>query len=194
MNYTHVIAKIGSSFINYSYNFNQIAALHPQLYEQLTNERNTWRLLGSIYQERLSQEEPESPSVLDLQEPLTDLSTITKLFDTSCGVREAQLVIDWLERNAADKLGVGDSFYSRVEYFGDTHIGWENTLKVLKNGTSGVLGMRGTTSLVNSMDPDAPLREGKTLHDLDQEDEKRLLKHVFAHLLAGQVSGRMGYG
>lgn len=39
-------------------------------------------------------------------------------------------MIDWLEKNAADDFD--RKFYDRVEYFGDTHIGWENTLKSLK--------------------------------------------------------------
>lgn len=39
-------------------------------------------------------------------------------------------MIDWLEKNAADDFD--RKFYDRVEYFDDTHIGWENTLKTLK--------------------------------------------------------------
>ena len=33
--------------------------------------------------------------------------------------------------------------------------------------------------MVKEMDPDAPCRTGKKLHDLDLEDEQRLLKALF---------------
>ncbi len=36
-------------------------------------------------------------------------------------------------------------------------------------------------------DPDAPLREQRPLSDLDQEDEYRLLKYLFAFVRAGQI-------
>ena len=39
-------------------------------------------------------------------------------------------MVDWLEKNSAD--GFDSKFSDRVEYFGDMHIAWENTLKTLK--------------------------------------------------------------
>ena len=41
--------------------------------------------------------------------------------------------------------------------------------------------------LVTEMDPDAPLRQGLPLADLDTEDEIRLLKYLFAHIRCGQL-------
>lgn len=38
----------------------------------------------------------------------------------------------------------------------------------------------------NSQDPDAPHRTGGKLSPLDQEDDERLMKHVFALLRAGR--------
>lgn len=32
---------------------------------------------------------------------------------------------------------------------------------------------------MSSLDPDAPIREGKPLHDLDREDDARLEKRMF---------------
>src|SRR5690348_9139593 len=37
------------------------------------------------------------------------------------------------------------------------------------------------------MDPDAAHREGKPLHDLDKEDENRMLRYIFKYLRAGQL-------
>ena len=42
---------------------------------------------------------------------------------------QAQIVIDWLENIAFDSF---KTYYDAVEYFGGTHIAWENTLKTLK--------------------------------------------------------------
>lgn len=158
-----------------------------QVYQQLLSERNTWRLLGSLYMERMGEEENNRDSPMSGEEPTTDLTVVSRLYDTNRTIREAQIVIDWLEKNAADDFD--RKFYDRVEYFGDTHIGWENTLKTLKSESSGVsIPFRGTRSLVTSLDPDAPVRQGKPLHDLDHEDEMRLMRCVFVYVRSGQVA------
>ena len=36
-------------------------------------------------------------------------------------------------------------------------------------------------------DPDAPVRQGRYLDDLDKEDEQRLLQHLFMCIRAGQL-------
>ena len=43
-------------------------------------------------------------------------------------------------------------------------------------------------------DPDAPLRERRPLADLDQEDESRLLRYLFAFVRAGQVEEASSVG
>ena len=60
-------------------------------------------------------------------------------------------------------------FCHQVQYFTDATVGWENTLAALDMGVGG-------PNMVKEMDPDAPCRTGKKLHDLDMEDENRLLK------------------
>jgi len=42
-------------------------------------------------------------------------------------------------------------------------------------------------NLCSSLDPDATFREQKELHDLDKEDENRLMKHIFKFLRAGRL-------
>ena len=39
--------------------------------------------------------------------------------------------------------------------------------------------------MVTELDPDAPLRQGKQLHSLDQEDEARLVKVLFVLVRCG---------
>ncbi|XP_068205657.1 nuclear pore complex protein Nup107-like [Palaemon carinicauda] len=158
-----------------------------QIYQQLLNERNTWRILGSLYSERLNDENNIQESPMLDEEHLTDFTVVNQLYDQNRIIREAQIVIDWLEKNSADNFDL--KFYDRVEYFGDMHIAWENTLKTMKNESSGIsIPLRGSRSLVTSLDPDATLRQGRNLHDLDQEDEMRLLRCVFAHIRSGQIS------
>ncbi|XP_045609120.1 nuclear pore complex protein Nup107 [Procambarus clarkii] len=158
-----------------------------KVYQQLLSERNTWRLLGSLYSERLGEDAESKDSPMMDEEPTTDFTVVTRLYDTNCTVREAQIVIDWLEKNAADDFE--SKYYDRVEYFGDTHIAWENTLKTRKNESSGIVQpLKGARPLVTSLDPDSTLRQGRPLHDLDQEDEMRLLRCVFAHVRSGQVA------
>ncbi|KAK7083378.1 hypothetical protein SK128_011021, partial [Halocaridina rubra] len=158
-----------------------------RIYQQLLSERNTWRLLGSIYSERLGNENNIPESTMFDEEHPTDYTVVNQLYDTNRIIREAQIVVDWLEKNSADDFD--SKFYDPIQYFGDTHIAWENTLKILKNENSGItIPLRGSRPLVTSLDPDATLRQGRNLHDLDQEDEMRLLRIIFAHIRSGQVS------
>ena len=65
----------------------------------------------------------------------------------------------------------------------------ENTLHCLKQKQT----MMSLTSygmdrpMVSECDPDAPTRQRRPLHDLDMQDEVRLLRHMFAYIRAGQL-------
>lgn len=41
--------------------------------------------------------------------------------------------------------------------------------------------------MVHSIDPDAPIREKRALHDLDQEDQSRLLRAIFTKIRQGKI-------
>lgn len=45
----------------------------------------------------------------------------------------------------------------------------------------------GHRELVKSLDPDAPHRENLPLHDLDMDDQKRLVKHIFKCIRQGKI-------
>jgi nuclear pore complex protein Nup107 len=45
----------------------------------------------------------------------------------------------------------------------------------------------GNRELVQALDPDAPYRENRPLHDLDQEDQKRLTKNIFKCIRQGKI-------
>lgn len=42
---------------------------------------------------------------------------------------QAQLVVDWLEKNASDAMV---HLPDKVEHYTDSHVAWENTLRELK--------------------------------------------------------------
>ena len=62
-----------------------------------------------------------------------------------------------------------------------------HTLNAKRNQVMTSYGSHGQRDMVTELDPDAPMRQRRPLHDLDQEDEVRLLKHMFAYIRAGQL-------
>lgn len=77
----------------------------------------------------------------------------------------------------ADKLG--------LEQFTDKTIAWENTLHELQNKKN--IPYRSTREFVTKLDPDAPRRLKRPLHDLDKEDEDRLIQEVFKDIRCGRL-------
>ncbi|CAD6225773.1 GSCOCG00005718001-RA-CDS [Cotesia congregata] len=147
----------------------------------LTNERNTWRLLYCLYKNRLA-----SHSQMDTDANgnnyVSEKDVITNLLSSESQVREYQLIIDWLEKNACDEL----EYLPKIEHFTDKTVAWENTLHQLQNQQSGIT-FGSSRPLVTSLDPDAPIREGKPLHDLDREDDARLEKRMFLEVRCGRL-------
>jgi len=143
--------------------------------EGLTNERNTWRLMGKLYNDRLvtclRQQQVLPPPAQN-----SERQVIERLFQRSPNVRQAWIVVEWLERNAQDQME--EIVFNQMQYFSDSTVAWENTLSALQSGTGG-------HNMVTELDPDAPHRTGKQLHSLDQEDETRLVKALFGCVRCG---------
>jgi len=143
--------------------------------EGLINERNTWRLFGKLYTDRLVTA-ARPPPVLPPPAPRSEKQLIERLFQRSAAVRQAWIVVEWLERNAQDQME--ESMMTQLQYFTDSTVAWENTLAALESGTGG-------PNMVTELDPDAPLRSGKQLHSLDQSDEARLVRALFVLVRCG---------
>nr|SVE84105.1 EOG090X01MR [Daphnia pulex] len=162
-----------------------------ELEQELRLERDTWRLVASLYQDRLNSEfhdsEMESDEIWSGLDDVTSEDDLVKqLYDKNAIIRQAQLVVDWLEQRAADVYH--DSHYSQVEFYGDAVAGWENTLHSLVSKKRGLSTDNVEQNMVTQMDPDAPNREqNRRLHPLEKEDEMRLLRSVFARLRCGQM-------
>lgn len=138
----------------------------------LNQERNTWKLLYCLYEDRKLKQ--SAMGVADDEDDLwmysSEKEIIDKLYKRNADVREHQLIIDWLEQCESQQ------YFDRCRHFMDETISWENTLHQLQNMGRTVFG--GGKEIVKSLDPDAPLREQKPLHDLDMEDETRISKEV----------------
>uniref|UniRef100_A0A2K6AG15 Nuclear pore complex protein n=1 Tax=Mandrillus leucophaeus TaxID=9568 RepID=A0A2K6AG15_MANLE len=148
----------------------------------LQQEMVTWRLLASLYRDRI-QSALEEESVLAVT-PLnaSEKTVVETLFQRDSLVRQSQLVVDWLESIAKDEIG---EFSDNIEFYAKS-VYWENTLHTLKQRqlTSYVGSVR---PLVTELDPDAPIRQKMPLDDLDREDEVRLLKYLFTLIRAGMT-------
>uniref|UniRef100_A0A8C9Y1E6 Nuclear pore complex protein n=1 Tax=Sander lucioperca TaxID=283035 RepID=A0A8C9Y1E6_SANLU len=128
----------------------------------LQQENCTWRLITSLYSE-------------------SEKVVVEQLFQRDAVIRQSQLVVDWLESIAKDKIG---DFSDNIEYYAK-NVCWENTLHSLKLRRKS--GTAFTVPLVTELDPDAPFRQQRPLADLDREDDARLLKNLFSLIRAGMT-------
>ncbi|XP_034939545.1 nuclear pore complex protein Nup107 [Chelonus insularis] len=147
----------------------------------LQNERNTWRLVYCLYQNRLAAN-CHSRMDTDTNGNISEKEVIMNLLANQSQVREYQLIIDWLEKNASDEL----EMLPKIEHFTDKTVAWENTIHQLQNYQTGIT-FSSSRPVVTSLDPDAPIREGKPLHDLDKEDDARLEKRMFLEVRCGRL-------
>uniref|UniRef100_A0A8C0QM23 Nuclear pore complex protein n=1 Tax=Canis lupus familiaris TaxID=9615 RepID=A0A8C0QM23_CANLF len=148
----------------------------------LQQEMVTWRLLASLYRDRvqsaLEEENTFAVTALNASEKMV----VEALFQRDSLVRQSQLVVDWLESIAKDEIG---DFSDNIEFYAKS-VYWENTLHTLKQRQlpSYIGSVR---PLVTELDPDAPIRQKMPLDDLDREDEVRLLKYLFTLIRAGMT-------
>ncbi|XP_055625149.1 nuclear pore complex protein Nup107 [Toxorhynchites rutilus septentrionalis] len=144
----------------------------------LNVERDTWKLLFALYKDRMvfQQETMEMDDLLLIN---SERTIVEHLYAANANLREYQLIVDWLEQTALEQNRV------QIGHFTDRTIAWENTLHQLQN--VGLTAFGGTREIVKSLDPDAPARERRPLHDLDVEDQARLSRQIFQELRFGRI-------
>ncbi|KAM6301933.1 nuclear pore complex protein Nup107 isoform 2-T2 [Podargus strigoides] len=148
----------------------------------LKQEMVTWRLLSSLYRDRL-QSALEDETAFDITVLTTSEKTnVDSLFQKDSLVRQSQLVVDWLESISKDEIG---DFSDNIEFYAKS-VYWENTLHILKQRQLNTY-IGSSRDLVTELDPDAPIRQKLPLDDLDQEDDARLLKYLFTLIRAGMT-------
>ncbi|XP_030749921.1 nuclear pore complex protein Nup107 [Sitophilus oryzae] len=144
----------------------------------LEKERDTWKLLYILYQDRFM-----AQNLVDEDMPIqyfgkSEKNCMESLFKRESLVRECQLVIDWLESQTCEKD-------DKVLHFSDSTVGWENTLHQLQS--SDTIAFGSSRQIVYKLDPDAPHYQKKPLHDLDNDDEQRLNRHLFEQIRYGKL-------
>lgn len=143
----------------------------------LEAEKNTWRLIYALYENR----QHFSCDDLDLHIE-NDLDIMKNFFQNNNSIRECQIVVDWLEECASGRSDCNER--PKLSHFMDKTIAWENTLHQIQVKNVAYASAR---PLVTAMDADAPHREKRQLHDLDMEDETRLLDQVFFEIRCGRL-------
>ncbi|XP_045190526.2 nuclear pore complex protein Nup107-like [Mercenaria mercenaria] len=163
-----------------------------QVLHELFEEEATWKLIKSLFRDRQDTsmkedfmmeqgDEDEQQVIQGIYQ--SDEKIVNALFDREQSVREAQLVVDWLESCAQDDC---ENFAENIKFFSDRAVGYENARHRLQNQQMGVP-TGAERNLITELDPDAPVRQNKLLDDLDKEDEDRLLQYIFVCLRAGQL-------
>ena len=177
-----LIAGHAKGLRDYAYKANKAVAISgpsnlSEVCTNFANERNTWRLLGRLFHDRLTPNDSEEETMSLAMARTSEKMLIRRLFRQDRALREGQIVVDWLELNARDVFDEK----ARLDYFAEGALIWENTLAVLNEGP----GASYRRPIVSRLDPDAPRRENKPLHDLDAQDQTYLLKSMFHCIRAG---------
>ncbi|XP_059621450.1 nuclear pore complex protein Nup107 [Phlebotomus argentipes] len=146
--------------------------------QSLQTERNVWRLIYSLYRDRVIVQK-EAMDCDDIPLGGSEKTIVEHLYASNANLREYQLIVDWLELCSLEQSSVG--------HFTDHTVAWENTLHQLQNSRQALAFRSKNREMVASLDPDAPQRERKPLHDFDTEDQQRLTRDVFLKIRQGRI-------
>lgn len=141
---------------------------NPQDHWEL--ECRTWDLVQRLYLERTKTEQVGPP----IHSYVSNHALEQYLYQTSTEAAESKVVLDWLQD--------GGHSPTRLESRGNR---WFYTKEHIESRRR--LGsVSQSDSIVASIDPDAPIREGKRLEEKDVEFERNLLKTMYLHIRAGE--------
>lgn len=135
---------------------------------------NTWRLLHTVLKDNFGEQEPMPDDLTEL----TDKMIVDRKFKADSNLRQSQYVVEWLEEIAKFEF---DEFIDARNYE-SADVCWHSTMESIQASRRG----RVDEDLsVTTMDPDAPMRSGGRLDSQDEDDERRLMRKVFALLRIG---------
>ncbi|KAK9501224.1 hypothetical protein O3M35_011978 [Rhynocoris fuscipes] len=151
----------------------------------LLDELNTWRLVHALYKDRTTLRADADAMEIShmIHHPSSEKEIVADFYYNDRSVREAQLVVDWLELcfRHENELTLQPS----IAHYTDKTVAWENTLHHLNCGSSN---FDVSSNIVASLDPDCVFREdGRTLHYLDNVNDNRLMKQMFREIRSGQL-------
>jgi len=159
------------------------------LLNQLYRECYTWRLLSSLFRDRLASAASEGDADMQMLPAVdssrSELLIVQRLFEMEASTRQCQIIVDWLERNMQDKLE--DLIESENLRLKSESMYWEHTVHDLNQVRMQSKDPTLASNLVTEVDPDAPLRQQRALSSLDQQDEEQLLVYMFRFIRAGKL-------
>lgn len=159
------------------------SSLSNGMLSTLKFERNSWRLVRSLFMDRICNENSPMEDT-EANKVLSDCAVIDKLYSRKSVIREMQLVVDWCEQNYLEDIQTIE-MEDKIEFYSEGPHYWENTLHFASN--KGNWPSNRLAGLCLDMDPDAYNRTGKEINQQDKEDEVRVMRFIFRHLRAGKL-------
>lgn len=144
-------------------------------------ERNSWRLTRSLYSNRVVSPPEDLEMVVDENKTLSDRQVIDSLYERSSRIRQLQLLVDCLELNFQDDMQRQEN-EENINFFSEGPNYWENTLHQANTKR-----LKVWEEQPIRMDPDAVFRNPTDIHELDREDESRVMRFVFRYIRSGQL-------
>ncbi|KAG9288501.1 hypothetical protein G9A89_015707 [Geosiphon pyriformis] len=138
-------------------------------------ERNTWKLIFQLQSHRnfFEASVKEKDDIIETTDNFAkegQLLEQQEITDKQFG--ELSLVLDWLQGVAPPFVAVETTSYY-----------WPYTLKDLERGK-----IKTFDDIVDELDPDAPHRQFKRLHQNDESHEKELIRSIFEYLRRGNLN------
>ncbi len=154
--------------------------------EILERESHLWHLFNQLYEDDLNStnriemdDENDENSVHVFKNEAKLAQTLVK---NNSFLRRVRLILNWLEHNAKDNLV---QIKNKISAMPEKCTNWDHTLHQLHSTSAQQ--QHHTRDFVTELDPDAPIRQHKQLHDLDQEDEYLVMEYIFSYVRAGDL-------
>ncbi|XP_022658066.1 nuclear pore complex protein Nup107-like [Varroa destructor] len=149
-----------------------------ELIEFFHNEKFTWKLVWAFLAAGQGNDSiTNMEETAELRLPASDAEEIEELFDSSFDFRKIQTLVDWLEHRYAEEKCASKT--ASLHAYKDNGFMYECTRHaILKN--------QANCDIITELDPDAPIRQRRVLHEQDTEDEQRFFRCVFELVRAGK--------
>ncbi|XP_018649525.1 putative nuclear pore complex protein [Schistosoma mansoni] len=151
--------------------------------EMINLERNTWNLISSIYLDRFESESRtgtvEGKDLSNFNH--SEREIIRLLYERDNELREAQILIDWLEQIVREQI---EEVAEKYECLFNQTTAWENTAHLLSYLSQAELTKH---HLVKELHPDAVTLTGNELDQKDQIDNDRFINYLFLCLRGGDL-------
>lgn len=159
----------------------------------MEKESQIWNLLNLLYADTCEHTNNDEATVMDLEHAQDDdeneyyfkneAKLIEKLTKKNFLLRRLKLINNWLEFNSKKNLElIKHKLSSFTQKFS-----WEHTLHQLNSKERKLNVNTNIRDYVSELDPDAPIRQKKSLHDLDQEDEHLIMEYIYSFIRAGDL-------